>query len=319
MPMQFEANVISKSIGKENGVMVGTIEVVYPRVILAEVNTHRVISKNGASSRAIPFAAMIKYLRENSFSPLQWLVNKPGMSTTEVMGPQDSAECQAIWLEAMEDAIRHATRLNDLHCSKQYMNRLLEPFMMTRTLLTSTRWENFYKLRDHGDAMPEFQHLAAMMGEAMRSAPAVERSCDDPIGGWHRPYTDEIDLDTATTYAFGGGVEPKIRETNWAPTMNLGIKTLLTMSVARCCRVSGKTFAKEHPDLDADFRTFARLNSNPLHASPMEHQCFPLPTRAFAPWLTGNLHGFSQLRKLMPNEASEEASFVSNFPSINVN
>ena len=47
------ANVICDSIN-EQGVRLTTFEIEYPRFILAELNTHRQLSRNSSSSRAIP-------------------------------------------------------------------------------------------------------------------------------------------------------------------------------------------------------------------------------------------------------------------------
>ena len=44
----------------------------FPRIILAEVNTHRMLSKNTSSSRAIPFHKMVKAVQENPFIPIAW-------------------------------------------------------------------------------------------------------------------------------------------------------------------------------------------------------------------------------------------------------
>ena len=47
-----KARVLSDSF--YNGVRCVTVECEYPRYILSQVNTHRVFSRNTASSRAIP-------------------------------------------------------------------------------------------------------------------------------------------------------------------------------------------------------------------------------------------------------------------------
>ena len=44
----------------------------FPRIILAEVNTHRMLSKNTSSSRAIPFNKMVEAIQENPFIPIAW-------------------------------------------------------------------------------------------------------------------------------------------------------------------------------------------------------------------------------------------------------
>lgn len=318
--MNISAKLIAGSIGKENGVKIAAMEVEYPRVLLAEVNTHRVLSRNGKSSRAVPFKRMVDDLRNNFFSPLQWLQNQPGMVATEVMSPEDAADCDIIWEEAMSDVIYHATRLSQKNASKQYVNRLLEPFMMTKTLISSTRWANFFKLRDHKDAAPEFQLLASLMKEQFEKGEFVERSARDPENGWHLPYINPEERITVPMETKAGVFDdPREipisvignRKTLIMPDdiglSRPGMRTLLMMCVARCCRLSYGSFDGEPTTVEQDRATFLKLASDPLHASPMEHAAFPTTHRLHTPSITGNFHGYRQLRKIMPNEAVEEA------------
>lgn len=53
------AKVITDSKSPQ-GNRITTFKLVFPRFILAELNTHRLFSKNSASSRAIPFEKMVK-------------------------------------------------------------------------------------------------------------------------------------------------------------------------------------------------------------------------------------------------------------------
>jgi hypothetical protein len=300
-------NKIAKSVGERNGVKIATLELEYPRAALAEFNTHRVFTRNGQSSRAVPFNRMVAALRENFHQPLNWLKNQPGMVATEFMDATDAAAAQAIWEDAMEDAITHASNLNDLHVSKQYVNRLLEPWMMTRTLVTSTKWANFLKLRNHKDALPEFKLLAEMIGDALADDDYIERSPDEPMGGWHLPFIEPEDWDTVRHAVVEGVYEdPKEIPVDAYHGIGLGhsgMRTLIMMSVARCCRLSYKTFEGATPSLDADYSTFAKLATDPLHASPMEHVAFPMHERSTSDRLSRNFHGWIQFRALMPNES----------------
>lgn len=320
--MEIKATLLAGSIGKENGVKIATMELEYPRVILAELNTHRVFTRNGKSSRAVPFKRMVEDLRRNYHSPLQWLKNQPGMVATEVMSYDEAADCQEIWNEALEDAIFHASRLNDRNASKQYVNRLLEPWMMTKTLVTSTRWGNFFKLRDHEAAVPEFQLLAALAKEQFERGAFVQRSIHDGVHGWHLPYvTDAEREEVSHLVRYGSSSDPfdpveipvfgKAGNTSLIPPrygMELpGMRALLTMCVARCCRLSYGDFDGGASTFEKDYATFKKLATDPLHASPMEHAAFPLSGKMHSPSITGNFHGFAQLRKMMPNEAVEEA------------
>jgi hypothetical protein len=60
-----------------------TMLVTFPRIILAEFNTHRMFSRNSASSRAIPFNKMIKAIEDNPFVPLGFQKDHKGMQGTE--------------------------------------------------------------------------------------------------------------------------------------------------------------------------------------------------------------------------------------------
>ena len=49
-----------------------TVSATFPRIILAEVNTHRMLSKNTSSSRAIPFEKMVESVENDPFIPIAW-------------------------------------------------------------------------------------------------------------------------------------------------------------------------------------------------------------------------------------------------------
>ena len=52
------AKVVCDSIN-EQGVRLTTFEIEYPRIVMSEFNTHRSVSKNSSSSRAIPVSKML--------------------------------------------------------------------------------------------------------------------------------------------------------------------------------------------------------------------------------------------------------------------
>lgn len=75
--MMISAKVIADSILKpdydNNPVSrITTMIVTFPRFILAEFNTHRMFSRNSASSRAIPFEKMLEVVQNNPFIPIAW-------------------------------------------------------------------------------------------------------------------------------------------------------------------------------------------------------------------------------------------------------
>ena len=123
----------------------------FPRIILAEVNTHRMLSKNTSSSRAIPFHKMVKAVQENPFIPIAWQKEHKGMQGSKYI-TEDVYIKEAIanWLASRDNAIKQAEYLNKTcQVTKQLCNRLLEPFMWTTMLITGSKegWDNFFNLR----------------------------------------------------------------------------------------------------------------------------------------------------------------------------
>ena len=122
----------------------------FPRIILAEVNTHRMLSKNTSSSRAIPFHKMVKAVQENPFIPIAWQKEHTGMQGIEYFIESEAYWNNDKWLNARDNAIKVATLLTNDKVTKQLCNRLLEPFMWTTMLITGSKegWDNFFNLRN---------------------------------------------------------------------------------------------------------------------------------------------------------------------------
>ena len=59
------ATIVADSIS-EAGKRITTFELEFPRFILPEFNTHRLFSRNAASSRAIPVKKMIEHVENNT-------------------------------------------------------------------------------------------------------------------------------------------------------------------------------------------------------------------------------------------------------------
>ena len=74
------AKVIADSI--HDGHRLTTLELHYPRIILAELNTHRMFSRNTASSRAIPVSKIMENVIDDPYIPVIWQMNQPGMFST---------------------------------------------------------------------------------------------------------------------------------------------------------------------------------------------------------------------------------------------
>lgn len=133
----------------EFGNRITTMIVTFPRIILAEFNTHRMFSRNSASSRAVPFEKMVKSVEENLFVPIAWQKDHKGMQGSEYHTDyMYTHTAEQGWLRARDKAVYEATLLNNnCNVTKQLANRLLEPFMYHKVLVSGTEWENFMALR----------------------------------------------------------------------------------------------------------------------------------------------------------------------------
>lgn len=283
----YQATVIEDSISPNN-IRLTTLQVRYPRLIHPEVMTHRVFSRSARSSRAVPTGRLSE---EDIYIP-HFMKNQPGMKALEELNWQDQEEARVIWEDMAAQCLAGVRQLAKLGVHKQWANRPLEWFGYIDVLITSTYWENFWALRRHGDAQPEITHLADAMYHAIDNAPFPRRL---ELGEWHLPYIKEEERET------------------------LDSNTLLKLSTARCARLSYKPF-DGNADLEREFERYAKLVvSQPVHASPAEHQATPdfMPGGPFmsisprrmdwdAPQLWGNFFGWKQHRKLIPNESQME-------------
>lgn len=150
---QINAKIVADSIAP-NGCRITTMLVTMPRFILAEFNTHRMFSRNSASSRAIPFRKMLKMVQENPFIPIAWQVDHKGMQGNEyITDPLAINGCIEAWLQYRDSCVLSAQVLRaedntDVKpLTKQLCNRTLENFMYHQVLVTATEWENFFALR----------------------------------------------------------------------------------------------------------------------------------------------------------------------------
>lgn len=145
---KISAKIVADSIDCR-GNRITTFVLTYPRMIHSEVMTHRLFSRNAASSRAIPFKRMMEDVENDPFIPIAWQKDHKGMQGVEyITDPVKIDDCVGTWLLARNKAIREAKDLNNLHgVTKQLCNRLLEPFQWYTCLVTATEYDNFYKLR----------------------------------------------------------------------------------------------------------------------------------------------------------------------------
>lgn len=263
---QFQATVIARSVGVGDKDIV-TMSLTYPRFIHSELKTHRQLSGSSMSSRAVPVKKMLTQAWSDPAMPVHWGANQAGMQASAQLEGWRLWVAKALWKLGAKLACGVAWGMDKVGLHKQVANRVLEPYQLMRTVVTGTEWTNFYNLRCHPDAQPEFQKLAVMMREAHKDAPANYL----PTGSWHLPYVTEAEL------------------------TKHGAMVAARLSAARCARVSYLTHDGKSPSVEADLKLFDRLaGSVPMHASPLEHQATPGGVGE----LQGNLRQWTQFRKV---------------------
>lgn len=267
------ATVLADSV-TEYGHRITTMALVMPRMILAEFNTHRMFSRNSASSRAIPTHKMIEAVKNDPFVPMKFIKEHKGMQGYEYLGPDEEFWARKTWLMAAELSIHQAELLVDKYkVSKQFANRLLEAYMWHKVLVTATEWENFFALRYHGSAEIHMQTLAQQMLLAMNNS---HPKFLNP-GEWHIPYGNDIN-------------ESKLAELIYQKHPDGKYATFeqqyrLKISVARAARISYTLpYTIEKHDYFRDSERHDELFQSG-HWSPFEHQAqAPYPWELCPKW-----------------------------------
>lgn len=249
-----------------------TMVVDLPRCILPEMNTHRVFSRNSASSRARSIRMTIGNVMEHPYVPI-FTENQRGMSggflhgerldkaVREWLNARDSAVVSELslllgdrytgdvssvrddwnyWVDDYYNNVYHDEDTKSPSVHKQNANRLIEPFMWHEMLITSSYWDNFYKLRINDAAQPEMHLTARLMNAAMAESESRKSR-------YHIPFikVDEDDLKP-------GSLEDAMME-----------------SATECARISYKDRS------NMDIRNSSDLAEKMLrdgHMSPFEHQ-----------------------------------------------
>lgn len=312
---QYDVREIAHSIS-EHGKALFTVYARYPRFIHAELMTHKDFSRSASSSRAIPVTKMLKQVWNNPAIPVSWGANIPGMQAKSQLTGWRANVAKNIWVTAGRVMCVFVWALMKLGLHKQVANRLLEPWQLIHTVITSTNWANFDNLRIHPDAQPEIRVLAELIKLARDGMkPIVLES-----GQWHLPWIDPEDWDTARHWA-------EFKSPMSSDYYEKVLDILRKQSAARCARTSYATFDGKRSTIAADLKLYDQLvESRPVHASPCEHQATPDTQSMYCtyvmdkdghygrlaekkewdnPELHGNLRGWIQHRKLVPDHYVE--------------
>lgn len=297
-----KATIIADS-KNEFGNRITTFILTFPRYLLAEVNTHRIMSRNSASSRAIRFDKMVQAVRDNPFIPTKWQKDHPGMQGTEYFTEQaDIDYLIKNHLEARDFAIFRAQAANTFGLTKQICNRYLEPFMWHTCLLTGTEFENFTALRAEGMAEIHFQELAYLMLSGLNESEPTQLVA----GQYHIPFGDQLPDKVLHEFSHSLGItEEQVR---------------IRIAIVRAARISYANLQNAGSwDYEADLKLHDRLASSG-HMSAFEHCAKAMSDDDYYKFLReepdsinsevintsygwcGNFRGFVQYRKMFPDE-----------------
>ena len=274
-----------------NGEELITFEVELHRFILPEFNTHRSFSRNFQSSRAVPIEKMIEQVRNDPAMPVHWGKNQTGMVAESELdvnawvvdvnymdGSYQSTLIQA-WQNAAIQAANTASMFNIAGVHKQLVNRLLEPFMKTKGVVTATKcaYESFFKLRCHKDAQPEIKLLAERMKQALDNN--TPKLLD--YGDYHLPY------------------------------VNVDVNEMLTKEAVKisCSCNAQVSYRRLDDSLAKALKVYDMLNlpvngvypEDPPHYSPTEHVAKVMEDYKHESYMCGNFHSgtFWQYRKAL--------------------
>lgn len=343
-----QAKIVADSVNQQ-GNRITTMQVTFPRFILAELNTHRMFSRNSASSRAIPFEKMLKSVEENPFIPIAWQKDHKGMQGVEYFTNKDTIIeggekskidfLKNMWLKAKDCAILSAKYLNDNKLTKQLCNRLLEPFMWHTVLITATEWENFFALR-----CPQYQlslEIVRSRKEAIRLYPNIYSNFTEL--DWFKINKGQAEihmmaLAEAMWDAYNESVPEQLESGDWHIPFQDGISVShlldnyfqgsaigsdidrlkdlqIKISTAMCARVSYTVVGEEskEPNYENDIKLHDRLSQSG-HWSPFEHiaQAVKVITNEDAPFYLIDTNPVSD-HSILPEGIVTETENLGNF------
>jgi hypothetical protein len=211
--------------------------------------------------------------------------------------------CMRTWIKAAERAILSCEELRDLGLHKQICNRVIEPYQYIKTIVTATEYDNWFWLRDHGDADPTIKKLAQDMWNVLQlSHPQRLHHFE-----YHVPYVDTKRCPHTNVLEY------------WSGDKLIDVEEAIKISTSCCAQVSYRVL---DDSLEKALDIYDKLvTMSPVHASPFEHVCNPMayPTIVLEGYWdvldrgehvdskgniwSGNFKGWSQYRQEIPNNA----------------
>ena len=343
-PTNITAKVVCDSVSEQD-IRLTTFEIEYPRIVMSEFNTHRAVSRNSSSSRAIPVSKMLEHTKNINLKPIYFGSKKSGMQAGEEVTGFKLETVKGVWEDALSHATHYSSVLDELGVAKEVTNRLVEPFQLVKVVCTATDWDNFFNLRLHPDSDPNICMLAYKMYMAMQeSKPQLLKA-----GEYHLPYVEKYDIPVC--YSDVGGYEYETgyhvfyydKEADHTCEQVLSLEEAIKLSAASCASVSYRTEGMTLEKADKIFDML--IKAEVIHSSPFEHLATPISKEVYLEedtgcsydvderrsvnakshtktWedgvthinkqgqlCSGNLRGFIQYRHLLPNNTAWKFDF----------
>ena len=324
---KINAQIVADSVNPQRNRII-TFLLTYPRFIHGELMTHRMFSRNSASSRAIPFEKMVEMVEEDPFIPIAWQRDHKGMQGTEYLNEEEVDKAKMQWIQASKNAINSARMLNSNYfgvkknlVTKQLCNRLLEPFMWHTVLVTATEWDNFFELRcpkyqwQDGKVFNSWKDLVADAFnngasrdwvDGLENCPLIERlnhsksQAEIHIQALAEAMWDVMSESTPKKLQagewhipFGDKIDYALHKWNFLPNITeLWGKDMseygIKIATARCARLSYMTFDGEI-DYEKDIKLHNKLLKD-RHASPFEHCARAMHNQEYKEFIKGKVY-----------------------------
>lgn len=324
----FSARIIADSVSP-TGDRLTTAELIFPRFILPEFNTHRMLSKNASSSRAIPVKKQLEKVLTNPYIPERIGVNRSGMQASEYLAGNQLAIAQASVYRKRDRAIIGA--LEDL-VGANYVERAFGSENLSRIMMKGfsdsdltvfraimsyydvsvarvaeddkyrlpEEFLNIHKQTLNRYLEPFMWHTVVVSGTDWENMFAL-RIHDDAQDEIRIPIDllrDTMEESIPTPLAIGEWHLPFVQEDE-KELAKADPEKWRYVSAGRCARTSYETHdGKRDPEKDV-FLAKERLLPHG-HMSPFEHVATPNGENAYS----GNFHGYTQFRKTIPFESN---------------
>jgi hypothetical protein len=297
--MSFGARVLADSISPQ-GERLLTLELTYPRLIHSEKMTHRVFSRNSASTRAIPLKNQITNILNNPFVPEKFGINQPGMQSFRHLEGMKHEEAKEIWLQGRDRALTTVIELllgielagqilgYESTAQREYVHadiireKLPEilaqiPDSNSTMDLNETTLLNVHKQLAGRGLETYMWHTAVFTGTDWRNYLGLRDHVDaqGEIATIARLTREAIEASTPRLLVHGQWHLPYVEDGEFDDPAD-GIKA----SAARCAAVSYNRQASRR-DFEAEAKRYQGLVSGG-HMSPLEHQATPFSDKEIA-------------------------------------